>query len=97
MAYKRRLVVERKAPEKEEDRYQELGWRGWLVRRYTRPWYWIGIMFLDMVIFFQAQWSLGIDLVGASTLTSLAILVELYIFIKIWGRNGPLGNLEGNE
>ncbi len=98
MAHKRKLVVERKAPDaEEEDQPKELGWRDWLLRRYARSWYWIGVMFLDVVIFFQAQWSFGIDLVGASMLAALAILVELYIFIKIWGQNGPLGNREEDE
>lgn len=98
MAHKRKLVMERKAPEvEEEDQPQELGWKDWLLRRYARSWYWIGVMFIDVVIFLETQWFLGLDLAGASALTALSLLVELYIFIKIWGRNGPLGNRDEDE
>jgi hypothetical protein len=95
MAHKRELLIEQKEPVVEDEEHpQELGWKDWLLRRYARSWYWVGFLFLDLIIFFQAQWSLGLDLIGASVLTILVIMVELYIFIKIWGRNGPLGNRE---
>ena len=56
MAHKRKLVMERKAPEvEEEDQPQELGWKDWLLRRYARSWYWIGVMFIDVVIFLETQ------------------------------------------
>jgi hypothetical protein len=98
MAHKRRITIgEREPVAEDEGRSQELGWKDWLLRRYARSWYWVGALFLDVILFFEAQWSFGLDLFGASALAALALLIELYIFIKIWGRNGPLGNRDDGE
>jgi hypothetical protein len=96
MAYKRKLVVEQKEPQAERS-HQELGWKDWLLRCYASSWYLVGALFLDMIIFIEAQRTLRLDMLGAGALTATVIAIELYTFIKIWGRNGPLGNHQANQ
>ena len=98
MAYKRRLVVEhRDEPVDDQSNPEELGWKDWLLRRYARPWYWVGCIFLDIVIFFELQWALHVDALVSFPLTVLVILIEAYLYIRVWGRGGPLAITDPTE
>ena len=91
MAHKRKVVVSKGAKAPPEEELDELGWKDWLVRRYARLWYWVLMLFIDVIFFLELQQSLGIDalLAGAATLT-LGV-VQLAVFAKIWGKGGRLG------
>ena len=98
MAYKRRLDVEhRDKPVEDQSSPKELSWKDWLLRRYARPWYWVGCLFLDIVIFFELQWAFPADVLVAIMMTVLAIIAEVYLFIRVWGRGGPLASTDPTE
>ena len=90
MAKKRRLEVPRPPPAEEAEEDEGPGWKDWLIRDYARYWYWIGMGFLDLIIFFQAQWSFDLDWQGALFLAGVAAVAQLYLYIRLWGNDGLL-------
>ena len=83
-------MVEKPIPAEEEPS-DEMGWRDWLLLRYARVWYWLVALFLDMIIFFELQRTLGLGVVVSATIVIFLVVVELYLFLRIWGKGGPLG------
>ncbi|MEI6796915.1 MAG: hypothetical protein WCK39_08615 [Methanomassiliicoccales archaeon] len=84
MASKRRIVIN----QKEEPQLPEgETWKQWFLRRYVRYWYWIGCIFLNVMM--------ALTLWGAESLKSLAIiaiaflfLVQYYVHTLLWGKKG---------
>jgi hypothetical protein len=99
MAHKRKLIIEREAADApgEPAESRDLSWKDWLLRKYIRSWYWVGAVFLDIIIFFQAQWSFHLDLLVAALLAVVALVAELVIYLRIWGAKGPLGLPDEDE
>ncbi|MDW5563708.1 MAG: hypothetical protein SA339_10820 [Methanomassiliicoccus sp.] len=90
MAYKRRIVVDRPVtPEASEP--EGMSWRDWLLRRYARHWYLVGAAFLDMVIFLELVRE-GIDAMVGGAITIFAAVIQIAVYLSVWGRNGPLGD-----
>lgn len=96
MAHKRRLIVERVEQEETSELPETMGWKDWFLRKYSPIWYWVGSLFVDIMVFFQLQRSFDLYWSVALLLTLLAVAVEMYIFLRIWGRGGPLGE-KGEE
>lgn len=94
MAYKRRVVVSKAAkapPDEERDELDEEGWKIWLLRRYARMWFWVLMLFIDIIIFLELQRSLRFNPLVAGAVTIAMGVVQLAIFAKIWGKGGRLG------
>lgn len=98
MAHKRRLEVEKKElRERLPEEPEGMRWREWLLRRYARYWYWLAMIFLDMVIFFELQRSLGTNALVAGMAAVGAAAVQVAIYFRLWGRGGPLGEKDSND
>jgi len=93
MAQKRRLEVPRKVQE-DESEDEGPGWKDWFLRDYARYWYWIAMGFLNILIYFQLQWSFGVDWKVALFLAGLAAATQGFAYIRIWGSGGPLDRQE---
>lgn len=87
MAKKRRLEVPRLPVQPAEDEGPK--WKDWFLRDYARYWYWVGMGFLDITIYFQTQWSFGLDWKVSLFLAGLAALAQIYLYIRLWGEGGP--------
>jgi hypothetical protein len=96
MAHKRKLVVEKEQPQAPPEE-ESLNWRDWLLRRYARYWYWLAMLFLDMVIFFELQRSLGANALVAGMAAVGAGAIQFAIYFRVWGRGSPLGDQGNNE
>jgi len=75
---------------------KELSWRDWALRRYARSWYWLGVIFLDIAILLESLRQ-GVDVVVAGGVAAGALLIEITLFLRIWGRNAPLGPKDDDE
>ena len=91
MAQKRRVEVEAKPPPSEEVP-EELGWRDWFLKRYARAWYWVGCLFLDVIIFLEMQRLLSTNALVAGMAAVAVGVVQLAIYFRIWGRGGLLAD-----
>lgn len=96
MAKKRRVEVEAKAPPTEEEP-KELDWRDWFLKRYARAWYWVGCLFLDVIIFLEMQRSLNTNALVAGMAAVAVAVVQLAIYFRIWGRGGVLADDDLDE
>jgi hypothetical protein len=94
MAKKRRLEVPRVPPVEAAEEDEGMGWKDWFLRDYARYWYWVGMGFLDLIIFFQTQWSFGTDWKVSLFFTGIAAVAQLYLYIRLWGEGGPLNRDE---
>lgn len=97
MAHKRRLIVRKVDQEDTEELSQEMGWKDWLLRRYSRSWYWVGALFVDIMVFLQLRWSFDLDWSVALLVTLLLVAAEMYIFLRLWGRGAPLGDKDQGD
>lgn len=89
MATKRKLRFEpRPAKEAEAEREEDL--RTWTKRVLAKYWYMIACLFADtsvpLEIYGRLERSLALPVVLVVLLALL--LVEIFIFIKVWGTNG---------
>jgi hypothetical protein len=94
MAHKRKVVVDRVAepiPDLTDDP-EELGWKDWLLHRYARLWYWVTMLFVDVIVFLEIQRSLDTNALVAGMAVVAVAMVQLFIYLRIWGRGGRLGN-----
>ncbi len=96
MAQKRRVEVEAKAPQAEEEP-EELGWKDWLLKKYARAWYWVGCLFLDVMIFLEMQRLLSTNALVAGMAAVAVAVLQLAIYFRIWGRGGPLADDDMDE
>jgi len=95
MAKKRRIEVER-SEEPEEidvpDKFKESSWSEWVRNSYAKWWYGILCMFLDLLLAIEisnrlyAPWNYFIPTI----VVILLLIIELYIFHRIWGGLGIL-------
>jgi hypothetical protein len=98
MAYKRRVEVEAKPPQVEEEvELEPLGWKDWLLKKYARAWYWVGCLFLDVIIFLEMQRLLNTNALVAGMAAVAGAVVQLALYFRIWGRGGPLADDEMDE
>ncbi len=97
MAHKRRMIVKKEEEGDVEAAPEEMGWKEWLLRRYLRLWYWLGILFLDIMVFFQLQRSFDLDWRAALAVTLMVTIVGMYLFLKLWGRDAPLGEKDDRD
>ena len=88
MAQKRRVEVDSRPPPPDEAP-KELGWKDWLLKRYAKVWFWIGCLFLDVVIFLEMQRVLSANVLVAGMATVAVAVVQLYVYLRIWGRAAP--------
>jgi hypothetical protein len=91
MAHKRRIEVAERVPGPEEP-VDEMGWKEWALKRYARAWYWVGCLFLDVVIFLEMQRALDTHVIVAGSASVAAAAVQFALYFRIWGRGGPLAD-----
>lgn len=91
MARKRKVVVEKTIPANVEEQSDDMGWKEWLILRYARAWYWLVALFIDIIIFFELQRTVGLEVVVSAMIAIILVVVELVLFLRIWGKGGPLG------
>jgi hypothetical protein len=77
-------------PPPPEEAPEELGWKDWLLKRYAKVWFWIGCLFLDAMIFLETQRTLSANMLMAVMATVAVAVVQLFVYLRIWGRGGPL-------
>lgn len=97
MAQKRRVEVEARPPPPPEEVPEEMNWRDWFLKRYARAWYWVGCMFLDVIIFLELQRVLRADTLVAGMAAVAVAVVQLALYFRIWGRGGPLADNSDQE
>lgn len=96
MAHKRRIEVDEHVPEPEMPT-REMSWKEWALKRYARAWYWVGCLFLDVIIFLEMQRALGTNALVAGMASVAAAAVQLVLYFRIWGRGGPLADDEPDD
>jgi hypothetical protein len=99
MANKRRVVVEKKtiAPAPREGEPRTMSWSDWLIRRYARYWYWVGMLFMDMAVFLEMQRSLGGHILVAMIAVVAVVAVQFAIYLRLWGSGALFGEQVDTE
>lgn len=97
MAHKRKIVVETKSATPEEMDLEPLSWRDWFLRRYARYWYWVVMLFLDIMIFLELPRSTGTGYLVSGLAAIGAGAFQFVLYFKLWGRGALLGEKLDSE
>jgi hypothetical protein len=107
MAHKRKITVKVPSQVEQEDHQElydqneipvrnrkDLGWRHWVTHEYARYWYFLGAMFLDLVLLLEAytrHW-VGLPLTILVIALIGLVLIEVWGYFHLWGKGGRYEN-----
>ena len=77
-------------PDEVEGHQQTEGWPFWIRNELLRYWYIVGCMFLDSIIFLQVYLTPDRPIVLAMVLLIGLIVLETFIYKKVWPLNKRL-------